>query len=94
MAVLGTKCSLGLTLMMFLWSFAAVPSSLCGQMSWSLFGLGRRMFEENLYDATPSIIELFPAQLGCGGLSVPPWNPGDPGITPLSRMEFGFQLPY
>lgn len=39
--------------------FAAVPPFLCGQMSWSLFGLGRRMFEENLYDAIPSIIELF-----------------------------------
>lgn len=39
--------------------FAAVPAFLCGQMSWPLFGLGRRMFEENLYDAIPSIIELF-----------------------------------
>lgn len=39
--------------------FAAVPSFLCGQMSWFLFGLGRRMFEENLYDAIPSVIELF-----------------------------------
>lgn len=39
--------------------FVAVPSFLCGQMSWSLFELGRRMFEENLYDAIPSIIELF-----------------------------------
>lgn len=39
--------------------FAAMPSLLCGQMSWFLFGLGRRMFEENLYDAIPSIIELF-----------------------------------
>lgn len=38
--------------------FAAVPSFLCGQMSRFLFGLGRRMFEENLYDAIPSIIEL------------------------------------
>lgn len=28
-------------------------------MNWSLFGLGRRMFEENLYDAIPSITELF-----------------------------------
>lgn len=36
-----------------------MPSFLCGQMSWSLFGLGRRMFEENLYDAIPPIIELF-----------------------------------
>lgn len=38
--------------------FAALPSFLCGQMSWFLFGLGRRVFEENLYDAIPSIIEL------------------------------------
>lgn len=39
--------------------FAVVPSFLRGHRSWSLFGLGRRMFEENLYDAIPSIIELF-----------------------------------
>lgn len=58
--------------------FAAVPPSLCGQMSWSLFGLGRRMFEENLDDAIPSIIELFLSNLAVEGsvflLVKKPWR--------------------
>lgn len=89
--------------MVFCVKIAAVPPFLCGQMSWSLFGLGRRMFEENLYDAIPSIIELFLynlqpfLSLAVEG-SVPPGSKALEilaSVTVLSNMEcLGFQLRY
>lgn len=104
MAVLNTEMLFRPDLNNVSLEFAAVPSFFCGQMSWSLFGLGRRMFEENLYDAIPSIIELFLYNLQSFGslavegsvfLLVKKAQEMLASVTVLSKMEcLGFQLGY